>query len=69
MNGVFVNNKPRKHADLSDKDTIELGDVAFRFAFQTTRDLATDSTVIMTEAPTEFDFDISLDDDDEEKIA
>ena len=69
MNGVFVNNKPRKHADLSDKDTIELGYVAFRFAFQTTRDLATDSTVIMTEAPTEFDFDISLDDDDEEKIA
>ena len=73
MNGVFVNNKARKQANLSDNDTIELGDVAFKFTLETTRNLATDSTVILTEPPTEFEFDFNLDDDDEdegkEKIA
>ena len=73
MNGVFVNNKARKHASLSDNDTIELGDVAFKFTLETTRNLATDSTVILTEPPTEFEFDFKLDDDHEdegnEKIA
>ena len=66
MNGVFVNNKARKHANLSDNDSIELGDVAFKFTLETTRNLATDSTVILTEPPTEFEFDFNLDDDEDE---
>ena len=73
MNGVFVNNKQQKHTVLSDDDTIELGDVAFKFKLETTRSLADDATVILKVAPSEFDFDIPLDDDDkdedEEKIA
>ena len=73
MNGVFVNNKQQKHTELSDDDSIELGDVAFKFKLETTRGLADDATVILNQAPIEFDFDLQLDDDDkdedEEKIA
>jgi pSer/pThr/pTyr-binding forkhead associated (FHA) protein len=65
MNGVFVNDRQRKHAELKEGDLVELGDISMRFRVRAARELQGEQTVMLrTVAPSG-----KVARDDEEMIA
>lgn len=47
MNGVFVNNKQLKQSELSEGDSVDLGDVSFKFVIQRPTELSGEETVMV----------------------
>jgi len=67
MNGVFVNNQQQKHSLLTDNDSIDVGNVTFRFKLETDRQLESTSNTGESESLRDSHFDILLDDIRESK--